>query len=223
MHNAPEHTPQLRFDPTPITPLVEAHSAEDLAAKAAAGSSPSFCRLVAMYEARLFNFLLRRVGSTQDAEDLTQETFIRAWKKIKRYDPQWRFSTWLFTIGARLAANHLRAKARRVVRESREPVADASQDPANAAAAHDEASQLWAVAHKTLSPDQYAAVWLHYVEQMSTEEISHILDKSASTIRVMLFRARGSLAKSLGQQPAPAPCQTNNGRIIKQQIVGGGV
>src|SRR6478672_168395 len=83
-------------------------SPEDLAERAAAGSVPSFGELVTRFEVRVFNFLLRKMGSRADAEDLTQESFVRAWERITSYDRQWRFSTWLFTIASRLAVSHYR-------------------------------------------------------------------------------------------------------------------
>ncbi|MEE8146382.1 MAG: sigma-70 family RNA polymerase sigma factor, partial [Longimicrobiales bacterium] len=74
-----------------------------LVSRAQTGSLSSFAELVARFEGRLFNFLLRRTRCVADAEDLAQDTFVRAWQRIRRYDPRWRFSTWLFTIAHRLA------------------------------------------------------------------------------------------------------------------------
>ena len=88
-------------DPSSCT--LEVLSSEELACRAQAGSLPSFAKLVERYQGRLYNFLLRRVGHADDAEDLAQDTFVRAWERIDRYRTTWRFSTWLFTIGSRLA------------------------------------------------------------------------------------------------------------------------
>src|SRR6185436_2664030 len=110
--NPPAHEPGAR------TP-------EDLACDAQAGSMASFVALVDLFEARLFSFIQRRVGSAPDAEDLTQETFVRAFRSIGRYRRAWRFSTWLFTIATRLATDHLRKAAR-----ERELRATHRQEPA---------------------------------------------------------------------------------------------
>ena len=64
---------------------LDALTPEQLAIRAQRGSLEAFGRLVALFEGRLFNFLLRRVGSRVDAEDLTQETFLRAWRRIRSY------------------------------------------------------------------------------------------------------------------------------------------
>jgi RNA polymerase sigma-70 factor (ECF subfamily) len=166
---------------------------EQLAARAAAGSLDAFGELVQRFEVRLFNFLLRRTGSRADAEDLTQEAFIRAWEKIQRYEPKWRFSTWLFTIAARLAVSHHR-KRRPTLRWIEEEDSEAAapferEDDVNSGA------KLWRLAGKVLTPEQHTALWLRYAEDMGIDEIAVVLKKSQVGVRVMLFRARQLLAE----------------------------
>lgn len=165
----------------------------------------SFARLVEQFEGRLFNFLLRRVGVPADAEDLTQETFVRAWERIGQYDPQWRFSTWLFTIGARLAAG--RARAARVpavgfghednVAWARLGRAGGNGEPTtwqgSATDAVEAGRRLWDLARHVLNDDQYTALWLRYAEDLAPREIACVLGRSAVGVRVMLFRARAAL------------------------------
>src|SRR5262245_42664555 len=103
MSSDPDRSPALQLS---------AQTAEELAVRAAAGSLPCFVELLGRFEGRVFNFLIRRVRLTADAEDLTQETFLRAWQNIGRYRPKFRFSTWLFTIASRLAVDHHRLKHR---------------------------------------------------------------------------------------------------------------
>jgi len=166
---------------------------EQLAARAAEGSLDAFGELVKRFEVRLFNFLLRRTGSRADAEDLTQEAFIRAWEKIQRYEPTWRFSTWLFTIAARLAVSHHR-KRRPTLRWIEEEDSEAAapferEDDVNSGA------KLWRLAGKVLTPEQHTALWLRYAEDMGIDEIAVVLKKSQVGVRVMLFRARQLLAE----------------------------
>jgi RNA polymerase sigma factor (sigma-70 family) len=102
--------------PSMSPPLpIHDESSESLAAQARAGSKPAFAELVARYEAPLFNFLLMRVRTAEDAEELTQDTFLRAWRKLDLYRSEWKFSTWLFTLARHLAASRLRAPTRHVV------------------------------------------------------------------------------------------------------------
>src|SRR5262245_7395781 len=104
-------------DSTPASdsrPFV-ALSDEELAQRAQAGAMASFVELVGRFEGRVYAFLLRRLGcggATSDAEDLTQDTFLRAWQKIGHYQPGRRFSTWLFTIAGRAAIDHHRGRRR---------------------------------------------------------------------------------------------------------------
>lgn len=184
---------------------------EELAIRAQNGSFICFSELVNRFEIRLYNFLLRRVGIPADAEDLTQETFIRAWKNIQRYKPRWRFSTWLFTIGSRLASSHLRQSARTRAGVLFEAEARRTPDPSRALHLSEQRGRLWALAERTLSRDQHTSLWLRYVDGLSIQEIAVILGKSQVGIRVSLFRARETLAKHLAAQetePTPAIAAT---------------
>src|SRR5689334_11907869 len=70
----------------------------EIATRAAAGSLEAFGELAKRFEARIYGFLYRHVGNAHDAQDLTQETFVRAWRGIARFDPKRDFATWLFVI-----------------------------------------------------------------------------------------------------------------------------
>lgn len=173
-------------------------TAEALAVRAGRGDATGrecFGVLIERYQGRLFNFLLRRVRSRQDAEDLTQEAFVRAWERAGTYNPRWRFSTWLFTIATRLAiTNHRRSRRLGVVTLA-EPV-----EATNHAAATDRpGSGVWGLASACLSDDQHTAVWLRYAEDLSIEEIAVVMGKSQVAVRVCLFRARKALAERLNE------------------------
>jgi len=168
---------------------------EELAARSQLGEHDAYSLLVTRYSNRLFNFLRRRAPSDADAEDLTQDTFIRAWTKISTYKPGMRFSTWLYTIGTHLAATRARTKrlpiSGTLIAEPAAPSASANQGPS------DLAVRLWQAADEILPPDQRSAVWLRYAEDLGVPEIARVLGKSRVNIRVMLFRARRTLAAEL--------------------------
>jgi RNA polymerase sigma-70 factor (ECF subfamily) len=176
---------------------------EALALRAQQGSVEAFSDLVEHFQVRLYNFLLRRAGP-HDAEDLAQETFIRAWQRIDQYRPRWRFSTWLFTIATRLAA----ARARRIGAGRGLSLADAPEPagPAQPAHATDEGARLWAMVDETLGPEQRSAVWLRYAEDLSMHEIALVMGKSEVAVRVMLHRARAALAERWRGQQQPGVC-----------------
>jgi RNA polymerase sigma-70 factor (ECF subfamily) len=188
--------------PTPVRMPVDegpgalrALSPEDLAERAAAGSVASYGELVTRFEARVFNFLLRKMGSRADAEDLAQEAFVRAWERIKSYDRQWRFSTWLFTIASRLAVSHYR-RQRPVVSSGELDRADAPCGEADRDSEADKklGAHLWVLAAETLGEEQHEALWLRYAEDMEIGEIAAVMGKTHVSVRVCLFRARQALA-----------------------------
>lgn len=180
----------------PGVPLVEL-SAEAIAQRAqrgGPGASLLFEELVRRYEARLYNFLARRAGR-EAAEDLTQETFVRAWERLDSYNAAWRFSTWLFTIGSRLAITRHRRS-----RPTSGPAAlDTAPTPARDNAREMElGARLWTLAGAHLSDDQQTALWLRYVEDMAIADIARVMEKSDVGVRVCLFRARHALAELSG-------------------------
>lgn len=141
--------------------------------------------LVKRYHVRVFAFLMTLTKHRQDAEDLTQETFLRAWDKIRRYDPSQPLLPWLFTIGRRLSIAALRR---------RKPLPDDIQpfDPSEPTHA---ALRLWELARRELPPESYSALWLHYREELPLKEVASILGKREGAVKVILHRARKTLAE----------------------------
>ena len=165
-------------------------AAEELAHQAQAGSSVAFSRLVERFERPLFRFLLVYTQSPADAEELAQETLVRAWEKLDRYRGDWKFSTWLFTIARRQAASHFRAR----VRSAQQPVPGDLQgpapDPSQAMSDRELRENLWDLARRVLTEEQRSALWLRYAEDLPTAEIATVLGRRESAVRVLLFRAR---------------------------------
>ena len=174
-------------------------------------SLPAFAELVTRYEKRLFNFLLRRVNCDADAEDIVQEAFVRAWQSIDRSDPTWEFSTWLYTIARRLAANQYAASRRFTTLAKTTVETDSAQsaDPAEIAARNEQHRNLWPIAQRILNDDQQTALWLRYAESMSVQDIANVLGKTRVAVRVILFRARRALAEDMSSTlPAHEQLQT---------------
>ncbi len=147
----------------------------------------AFGTLVSRHHPRVFAFLLALTRHRQDAEDLTQETFLRAWKKFHRYDPALPLLPWLFTIARRLSISALR-RARPIPVEAITPSLPESTS---------RALWLWEVAKAHLTPDAYGALWLHYREELPLKEIATIMGKREGAIKVILHRARKSLAEKV--------------------------
>lgn len=166
-----------------------------LARRAAGGCVASFSELARRYQVPVVHYVGQLAGrGGADADDVAQEAFLRAWRCIADYDPQWAFSTWLFTIARRTWLNQMRAARRRRVRESAVAAAAASAGGAAAAAiATERATRLWQVARAELSEREFTGLWLRYVEDKPVAEIAVVLDKPVATVKVILFRARRRL------------------------------
>lgn len=155
-----------------------------------------FEELVVRHEAPLLGYLRGRTGNRHDAEDIAQESFVAAFRRLGRFDPARRFAPWLYTIASRLAVDHARA------RRPTTPL-DALNEPAAAPAAGAgqgrDAEQLWDMARRVLTDDQYAAIRLRYMDAMSVRETAAIMGKSAIHVKVLLHRGRRALAARLGR------------------------
>ena len=168
-------------------------SDEELVSETLAGDRDYYTELVNRYSVRLFHFLLPRIQSVEDTEDLVQETFIKAYVNLARYKTKYRFSTWLFTIATRLMISQHRKKQTLHI----PPAAKQNnQDPFEILVLEEERENIWMLA-RSLNEDQYNALWLRYVEDMSISEISRILKKTRIHIKVLLHRGRSNLAKRI--------------------------
>ena len=168
-------------------------SAEELARRAQLGCRESFAELVERYGLRLFKFLRYKTNNLQDAEDLVQESFARAYQNIHKYRNSWKFSTWLFTIATRLAYSHFR-RSRSFQTVGR--IESSAPEPGQMIVEKETQQSLWALA-RGLSMNQYQALWLKYGQDMSIKEIATVLRKSQVNVKVLLYRARINLAKRL--------------------------
>lgn len=184
---------------------------ERTAQRAQRGQRAAFAELVERFQAPLLHFMGLRCGSREDAEELVQETFLRAWRYLDRYDPKRPFATWLYTMARRLTISEMR-RQRPVTAEqdALEEIRDASEHkgPSAIASAREERENLWHAARRWLNDDQYAALWLRYGEQLDSHGIARVLDKREPTVRVLLFRARERLARNLEGQEIPATTVT---------------
>lgn len=178
------------------SPESAAESDAQLACRARDGCLVSFEELVRRYQVPLLRFVRRRVA-VHDAEDLLQETFVRAWQQLHRYDPKWEFRTWLYTIARRLTANSLRDGAARMKAETRADPLPSVQSSFECVADEDWRRHVWGAAESVLTERQFTAVWLHYGEQMPSRDIARVLDCSRLAVLTLLFRARGKLAAAL--------------------------
>jgi RNA polymerase sigma-70 factor, ECF subfamily len=185
----PMRNPARTTEPADLIALVQ---------RAQGGEVEAFAGVLEQFERRVFHFVLRMLRNAHDAEDVTQDTFIKAWRHLASFRPRNSFSTWLFTIARRTALNHIRA--RRPTEELGEHDEVMHENPRDAAADREHAEAVWNLARR-LKPDQYEVLWLCYGEGFSVNEIARIMNTNSLRVRVLLHRARKRLAEWL---PAPA-------------------
>ncbi|MGO9598701.1 MAG: RNA polymerase sigma factor [Isosphaeraceae bacterium] len=169
----------------------------------------AFEALVGRYQDRLVGILFHLVGSLEEAEDLSQEVFLRIYKARRGYRPRAKFSTWLFTIANNLALNHFRGKHRNpsvpmsgAANDSQSvgPIAQnihAREGTASSQMRKIELSEIVRGAVSVLGEDQRMAVLLNKFEDMSYAEIGEVMNRSPAAIKSLLARARNELRTRL--------------------------
>ncbi|MHC4085919.1 MAG: RNA polymerase sigma factor [Planctomycetota bacterium] len=192
-------------DSLPQRQTLRALSAEELAQRVQKGCRESFAELVERYGIKLFKFLRYKTNNLQDAEDLVQESFARAYQNIHKYRNSWKFSTWLFTIATRLAYSHFR-RSRSF--QTIGLIESSGLEPGQMIIEKETQQSLWALA-RGLSMNQYQALWLKYGQDMSIKEIAMVLRKSQVNVKVLLYRARINLAKRLQNVDVENEVQVN--------------
>lgn len=177
-------------------------SDEELARRAQAGSFSAFESLVSRYEGRIFSFAVQACGNQTDAKEVTQDTFVKAFQALDRFDPNRVFGPWIFMIARRTSADCRRYR-RRVANEPPPDLVEET-DPSALLARQEEGEDLWLLARRHLSDLQYQALWLRYAEEMDVGQVSEALGKTRIHTKVILFRARQILGEQLRRRPSAA-------------------
>jgi RNA polymerase sigma-70 factor (ECF subfamily) len=171
-----------------------------------AGEKRAFNELVERYQTRLLNFVYRTTGDRERAEDLVQETFIRVYRHLHRFDQTKKFSTWIYTIASNLAKNELRNRSRNplVLFQSIKKNWDADDRPLewedNTYRPDDlfRKRHLRSMVESAVSelPEHHRTVFiLREMEGKTYEEIADITKCNLGTVKSRLNRARNSFAQ----------------------------
>ena len=189
-----------------VDPEVTSESDEELARQAQDGSLAAFEKLVLRYEQRIFAFAMQWRRDETEAREVTQETFVRAFQAISQLNCRRVFAPWLFAIARRKCIDSHRA--RRAISDDPIPEQPDFNDPAELLARREESQATWRLARRHLSDTQFQAIWLRYVEDMNIPDIARALGKTQITVRVLLFRARQTLASKLDRAGREARPET---------------
>lgn len=199
---------------------------EALAVEARRGSEAAFRELVERFHRPVYALLVRIVRQPELAEDLAQETFLKAWKALARFDPGRKFSSWIFKIAHNSALDELRRGGLETVSldapftpddEPPELPADlAAENPLLRTLAR-ESGQVLERAVARLRPAYRAILLLRFAQEMSYDEIAEVLGLPLGTVKIHLFRARAELLKemrALGLDPEGPALKPGAGRTV---------
>ena len=171
----------------------------ELAALSTGGDAHAFERLVNRHYTTVYRLSYKWCGVKEDAEDITQEVFVKVAGKLKRFGGKSSFKTWLYRITVNAAKDHIRKQAAKRTYEKTFAKEHAPGNPNPSQEAHVEAARLMA-AIGMLPDKQKAAVLLVFSEGLSHGEAARVLGCPETTVSWRVFQARKKLRKHLGRE-----------------------
>ena len=182
---------------------------EQLVKKSLQGDTTAFEELVAQYQSKIYALAFRYMGNEEDAYDMSQEAFIKAFRSIRSFKGDSSFGTWMYRVATNVCLDELRRRKRRVSTLSLdEPLATKEGDEvekefadtsptADVLYEQKEFSQYIQDLLDQLKPDHKTAIVLRDVLDLSYEEISEVLNCSIGTVKSRISRARETLRKKI--------------------------
>jgi len=186
--------------------MIERSVDQDLVARVQAGEKSAFDLLVRKYQHKIAKLISRYIYDHAEVEDVTQETFIKAYRAMSGFRGESAFYTWLYRIAINTAKNHLVSQGRRP------PNSDINSDDAEAneesgnlreiatpehSALTNEIAETVMLAMHALPEDLRTAITLREIEGLSYDEIAAVMDCPIGTVRSRIFRAREAIDKEL--------------------------
>lgn len=183
---------------------------QEIVALARVGEEAAYRELIRRYERPLFSLLFRMVRDRELAEDLAQETFVKALNAIESYRPEFKFSSWIFKIANNAAIDHLRRRELDTLSLEGSPQAETpeaieatalqiggrQESPLAEVEARELGGQI-EVAIAQLRPEYRSCILLRHVEGRPYEEIAEILNLPLGTVKTYIHRARNELRQAL--------------------------
>ncbi len=191
-------------------PELAARTDQEIVALARGGVEAAYRELVRRYERPLFSLLYRMVRDRELAEDLAQETFVKALNAIESYRPEYKFSSWIFKIANNAAIDHLRrreldtlslegsphAETPEAIEATALQIGDRQESPLDEVEARELGGEIEAAIAK-LRPEYRSCILLRHVEGRAYEEIAEILGLPLGTVKTYIHRARNELRREL--------------------------
>ncbi|TVY03335.1 RNA polymerase sigma factor SigW [Cohnella terricola] len=170
------------------------------------GNQRAFAEIVDLYKDKLYHLAYRMSGNRQEAEDVVQETFLRVYRSLDRYDMNQKFSTWIYRIATNLCIDRLRKRKAVYSLDAestdREGLDGYAMLPSDDRTPESELllSETQRIIHEAIAtlPVKYKSVMiLRYLQDLSLQEISDVLDMPVTTIKTRVHRGREFLRKKL--------------------------
>lgn len=158
------------------------------------GDTDAFGLLIDRYERPVYNTVLHMVGNPDDARELCQQVFMKAFQHLASYDPKRKFFSWIYRVAVNEAINHIKA------RHQTEPLSETLQTPHANPAERFEEVQQWVHLHEEimkLEPNYRAVIILRHFLHLSYDEVAEILNVEEKTVKSRLFTARGLLRDAM--------------------------
>lgn len=177
-----------------------------LAELARIGDRNAFAELVELYKDKIYHLAYRMLNNKQEAEDVVQETFLRVYMNLHKYDEKLKFSTWIFRIGTNLCIDRLR-KRKQTYSLDADVTDGEGNDYYSLLPGHEDTPEKQVIVSETQQqikdaieslPEKYKTiVILRYLQDLSLQEISEVLDMPVTTIKTRVHRGREFLRKKL--------------------------
>ncbi|URN96243.1 MAG: RNA polymerase sigma factor SigW [Candidatus Pristimantibacillus lignocellulolyticus] len=170
------------------------------------GDQAAFAELVELYQEKLYHMAYRMLNNRQEAEDVVQDTFLRVYNNLERYDVTMKFSTWIYRIATNLSIDRLRKRKPVYSLDAEssdyEGLDGYSMIPSDNRTPESELliSETQQIIHQaidTLPPKYKSVMILRYIHELSLQEVGDILDMPVTTIKTRVHRGREFLRKKL--------------------------
>ena len=170
---------------------------EETIARVLEGDREAFSILIEAYQPAVFNLAFRLTGSAQEADDLAQESFLRAFEKLGQFRRGERFFTWLYTISLNVIRNHLRRRrSRPPVESGPEETAESVSDPAESVIVSEQSRILTGYLLRLSEPVREALV-LRYYQGLTFDEIALVTGDSLSAVKMKIYRGLERLRRMM--------------------------
>ena len=172
-----------------------------LVAASLAGDSGAFDAIVERHRRTVYQVCYRFVNNHEDASDLAQETFVRAWKGLRNFKGESALSTWLYRIAVNVSLNRVSAKRLDVEAIEDDRFVDTASDAPGDSLLRGERAAAVRRAIAQLPEKQRATLILRTYQELSHQEIADILGSSVGAVKANFFHALANLKKILGSEP----------------------